>query len=375
MNKTIYLKCGDIINTSQILNKVRGVQRVSLSLLNDKTHTSLLLNKENVQDYENENNVLEIVYEEQDVSVNTILKYYLKTCEQSNIEPCIYESKNSFIPKNKWNIKNEKLEFKTIKQVEIQLEEKEVKIARFDLREEALLVHFSNRMYYVFALLVGLGIVLLGETVFILPAIGACLKRGIDTADLLTEFDGYISLASKVLSTGLILIFLDRILKLDFKFLKNKWYFYLLFALIGFGLIFLDGLFFDFIYQKLGITVDATNEETVKNVLRGNSGVFFAISVVTLTPFVEEMVFRKLMFSTFKYCKLPRWLVVLLTTLIFALIHCTGEDFTQVNSIIYFLNYFSLSFIITLVYCISDENVFASTFLHILNNILGLFMM
>ena len=322
--------------------------------------------------------LVRVEYETSDVDLNTIIKYYLKSLDESSVA-CVYYSDNLYLRKNKYNV-----ELKQIKKITITSKVNDVscdidlieKIDRYDRYDKPLTKAFPNRINFLLLLLLGMGLVFLNELVYLLPMF-SLTQASLDTDlnEVLTSYNGFISLASKLLATALIFIFFDSILKFDFKVFKKRWLKYLIIVLIGFGLIYFDGLLFDnVIYKALKINTEAKNEQSILDVLQGKSGIPYAICIALFTPFVEEMVFRKFAFSALKYFKLPKWLTIILTGVLFAIIHCFSEDFTTLASWVFFIQYFSLSLIITLVYSYTNENIYASTLAHILNNVLGILM-
>ena len=321
--------------------------------------------------------LVRVEYETSDVDLNTIIKYYLKSLDES--VACVYYEDNLYLKNNKYNVEIKKINKIAIRKSEI-IDDVDIdldrEIDRYDRFDKPLTIAFPNRINFLLLLLLGMGVVFLNELIYLLPMFSLThATLDTDLNQVLVSYNGFISLASKILATALIFIFFEDILKFDIKIFKKKWLKYLGIVLIGFGLIYLDGKLFDnVIYKALKINTEAKNEQSVLEVLQGKSGVPYAICVALFTPFVEEMVFRKFAFTALKYFKLPKWLTIVLTAVLFALIHCFSEDFTTLASWVFFIQYFSLSLIITLVYSYTNENIYASSLTHVLNNVLGILM-
>ena len=122
------------------------------------------------------------------------------------------------------------------------------------------------------------------------------------------------------------------------------------------------------IYEMLGLgNQTSQNQQGIIEALHGSTVPFVIIFTVILAPIFEEIVFRKLFFTTLKkYTKLPTWAIVLIISSVFAFIHVT--DF---ESLVFFPQYFVLALIITSAYAITKENLFVSTGLHFLNNVVA----
>ena len=99
----------------------------------------------------------------------------------------------------------------------------------------------------------------------------------------------------------------------------------------------------------------------------GSTRGFVILYTVILAPIFEEIVFRKLLFYVFrKNTKLPMWAVVLIVSCLFAGIHVT-----DVESFIFFPQYFVLALIITSAYAFTKENLYVCIGLHFLNNLVS----
>ncbi len=121
------------------------------------------------------------------------------------------------------------------------------------------------------------------------------------------------------------------------------------------------------IYELLGITGTSDNQEVINDALFGNGKVPMMISVILFAPFVEEILFRKLLFGTIEEkFKLKPIVAIIASTLVFSLIHVSSGD-----NIIYIFQYLPLAFVITYSYYKSNRNIFVPIGIHFLNNLIS----
>jgi len=97
------------------------------------------------------------------------------------------------------------------------------------------------------------------------------------------------------------------------------------------GVMIIAGL----IMQALGITDTSQNQEQLNMILEGSlfDKVSLVIFAVILAPIVEELVFRKAVFGALgNGKKVHPILVIILSSLIFGLIHVLGDDLLQITT-------------------------------------------
>ncbi|HOD61374.1 MAG TPA: type II CAAX endopeptidase family protein [Bacilli bacterium] len=148
--------------------------------------------------------------------------------------------------------------------------------------------------------------------------------------------------------------------KMDFK--KNLSY-------IGLGIIacYVLTAAVSAIYELLGITGTSENQQIINDALFGKGKVPMMISVILFAPFVEEVLFRKLLFGTLEEkFKLKPIVAIIASTLVFSLIHVSSGD-----NIIYIFQYLPLAFVITYSYYKSERNIFVPMGIHFLNNLIS----
>lgn len=410
MKKVIYLAGGCFWGVQAFFKKIRGVERVVAGYANGNTKNPAY--EDLKQGKATHAETVKIEYDDALLSLKKILKYYLSIIDPKSInhqgEDYGLQYRTGiyyFHPEDKIII--DKVINKADKDKDFKIEIDEIKnfypaeeyhqdyiekngteenihslchvnlqsVKKYDLKDDNISLKFPNKSFLLIGLLLGFASILLGETIHILPLVFiGDLYSSDNYIDKLYELDGFANLASKILVLGLLIIFFVNIFKKDFKKLKNKWYFYLIYVIVGFGIIYGLGYVFDILYTACGVTDDANNQEQIIIMLGGRGYYPLALSIAIFTPIVEEFVFRKLMYSTLKYFKCPKWLNIIITMFIFALVHCLSENPFDPISYLYLLNYLSLSAVITGVYVLSDENIYASTLVHMLNNTLSLIL-
>lgn len=138
----------------------------------------------------------------------------------------------------------------------------------------------------------------------------------------------------------------------------------------------LAGVFYGLSYGiewliSLGIGEQTSeNQKQIVDMFKYGSATFSFITVVVFAPLVEELIYRKLIFETFN-----RWSIILsyvVSTVLFGMMHMISTTNADVKT--FFLlsvSYFSAGALLCGVYHISKQNVWISTFAHILNNLIA----
>ncbi|MBR3841224.1 MAG: CPBP family intramembrane metalloprotease [Erysipelotrichales bacterium] len=202
---------------------------------------------------------------------------------------------------------------------------------------------------------------------FVLPLI---IMSALSTFTLLSndEILNVFQMYSDSLS-GIILIiimwplFIDNLERFTQKLFRTviqgaKWYLpsILMNAAISYGILVLTGI------------EQSSNQLAVEALLKANFWGMF-IPAVVVAPIIEELVFRGIIFRSFrKFGFLPAALV---SGLFFGLLHCIG-DITSGNwiGLIYVLVYMSMGMFMCKAYE-DSKNLFGAVFLHFLNNFLS----
>lgn len=136
--------------------------------------------------------------------------------------------------------------------------------------------------------------------------------------------------------------------------------------LMWFGILYAASYAIALVYQILDITGQSDNESLLTLMMDSDAKILFLITIVIIGPFVEEVLYRKLIFDTVeKTFKLKPIFAIVISVLIFALIHVADPE-----NIIYVFQYIAMAIPITLSYHLSKNNLFVSYGVHVCNNLL-----
>lgn len=228
----------------------------------------------------------------------------------------------------------------------------------------------NNRTYGI-AFFANILWMVLGPLIFLI-IIGSIFFRGVNIQDLqndkaLTAFMLADFVSKLVPIFASIFIFRKLLLKdtLDF---KKKWANYILIIAIGFLSIIVLNILAELIYTALGVTGTSENQLIIERALTLSIRPFVVIIILVFAPILEELIFRKFLIKYLQGLKLGNWLPYLVSAIVFAAIHMDGS----LNDLIFFPMYFILSASITLAYKYSGDNIYVSTGIHFLNNLLSL---
>ena len=167
-----------------------------------------------------------------------------------------------------------------------------------------------------------------------------------------------------------IMFFMKTIIK-DAKYFKKNILKCIIVIILGFLLIIASNYLMSYLYSLLGFNEDDTssNQQGIIDALNGSTKYAVVFYTVILAPLFEEIIFRKLFYNTLRMnTKLPAWAIVLIISCVFAGIHVISD----IESLVYFPQYFVLAFFITGAYAITKENMLVSIGLHFLNNFLAI---
>lgn len=136
--------------------------------------------------------------------------------------------------------------------------------------------------------------------------------------------------------------------------------------LMWFGILYAASYAIALVYQILDITGQSDNESLLTLMMDSDAKILFLITIVIIGPFVEEVLYRKLIFDTVeKTFKLKPIFAIVISVLIFALIHVSDAE-----NIIYVFQYIAMAIPITLSYHLTKNNLFVSYGVHVCNNLL-----
>ena len=135
-------------------------------------------------------------------------------------------------------------------------------------------------------------------------------------------------------------------------------------VLIGIGAMYLSAIIVTNIYSILGITGDSANENTINLMLDSKGVVLMVFAVVILAPICEEVIFRKLLFGTCEVtCKFPPVVAIIASSLVFSFIHVS-----DLESLKFIFQYLALALPICIIYHKSNNNIYVTILMHIINN-------
>ena len=160
---------------------------------------------------------------------------------------------------------------------------------------------------------------------------------------------------------------------LDFKNIKEnkKFYaFYLPISAVSFAII---AVALDLLFSKW--VGDSNNQSSIVEMLKSSGAVPMIISTIIFAPVVEEMIYRKALFSAMN--AFPVYLSYIASTILFALPHMLSTSISSVGFHIWLLEllpYLICGALLCLIYHKSKYNIYASIFAHMLNNTIAVIM-
>ena len=246
--------------------------------------------------------------------------------------------------------------------------------------EYSLFPRLSDKYVYLIAFFVGLIVLTIGSFLFIGPFVnytdalkGSNFEEKIEQFQkMVTEYQGVLMLLSEVVGIGCAVLVFRKVFIEDFKKIKKYFLRFIICLVAGIIAITALGSLFEWIQVKLGIEGSSENQEVIEEILSGNGKWFMILSVAIGAPIFEELVFRKFIYGYLSRTKLPIILSIAITALVFALIHCTSENFLSWTAYFFLANYLVLALSLTLPYVFSKENIYVSILVHMFNNILSL---
>ena len=132
---------------------------------------------------------------------------------------------------------------------------------------------------------------------------------------------------------------------------------------IGFLLLYIAMYFAQIILSVLGVTGTSNNELLIRSLFTPdplNLGILFFLLVI-VTPIVEEVIFRKVLFG-FIEPKSNHIIAIVVSGLIFAFLHIQDGDYIQM------IPYTGMGLVLGYVYWKSNRNIYVSIGAHLLNN-------
>ncbi len=168
-----------------------------------------------------------------------------------------------------------------------------------------------------------------------------------------------------------VLFLFRREVVLDFMYYKEDTRNAVETTLSGFGLMLVFGIAANMVVLllkgALGIADGAANQESIIASMQSNSMIFMLITSVILAPIVEELVFRKAIFSLVKSPKLS----IIISSTLFSMMHILSEP-SLINAIVNVIPYLTMGIFLGYFYEYkTNRNIAILISMHLLNNLLG----
>ena len=176
------------------------------------------------------------------------------------------------------------------------------------------------------------------------------------------------NMISYLLLFAVILFFMRDFLKEDGKRLKKKWRFYLCFIPLCFCLFYGLSFLFNWLMEK--VVSSSENQQSIELMIENGGAFYMFIAVVLCAPLVEELIYRKAVFS-FLERKNILWSYVF-SILLFALPHLFTTSFEDpIQWFLKLLPYLFSALLLALIYHLSGKNIYTTWIIHGLNNLIA----
>lgn len=166
-----------------------------------------------------------------------------------------------------------------------------------------------------------------------------------------------------------IVIFMRDELKIDFDKMKDNPKFYLLFSLTALAFV---GLAYGINQLSLLLPQESVNQQGLVEMFKSNLGIPIIILTIIFAPLIEELVFRKCIFTFTKNS--PVIVRFLISSVAFTIVHAISSigSFEAGYFFLLCVPYFLDSMLLCAIYYFGKENVYMSFLAHLLNNVLAL---
>jgi membrane protease YdiL (CAAX protease family) len=183
------------------------------------------------------------------------------------------------------------------------------------------------------------------------------------TNDMIIELTIVSTFVASFVTLGLYVLFFRHILRYDFfRFTKSAESIRYVFA--GFAGLYLMNLAVSLIYSFFQIEGTSLNQDLVQTLLT-QQPVLMALPVVVFVPFIEEVLFRGVIYEVLSQ-RLSIVVSVILVNVIFALLHVS-----DIGSLIFMPVYFLLGVVLSTIYLWSGKNIWVSILAHSMHNLLS----
>lgn len=151
-------------------------------------------------------------------------------------------------------------------------------------------------------------------------------------------------------------------------------------AFIGIAALYISMYVIQLTYNSLNITGSSGNQSAIEEMMFSSGTlplVLYCIVLIILAPIVEELIFRKSIFSYLKKFNLSKNKKIIISALLFGFLHIFSTVITLLSEgaiseifteFILSIPYIAMGFITSYTYAESDENVICPLIIHIFNN-------
>ncbi len=189
------------------------------------------------------------------------------------------------------------------------------------------------------------------------------LQNIVVTRDMIIELTILSTFVGSFVTLVIYGYFFRDILRYDFyRFTKSAELIRYVFA--GFAGLYLVNIAISLLYGLFNIDGISVNQDIVQSLITSQP-VLMALPVVVFVPFIEEVLFRGVIFEILSK-RLSVVVSVIFVNIAFALVHVS-----DINSLIFFPVYFFLGVVLSTVYLWSGKNIWVSTLAHGLHNLLS----
>ena len=181
---------------------------------------------------------------------------------------------------------------------------------------------------------------------------------------------GWGNFVGYAVALAFVIFFMRGFLKEDFNKLKEKKMYYLILIPVAAILFCGIALLIDFL---VGLLVPSSNNQSTIEFIIKNGGAFPMIASVLLAPILEELIYRKAIFTL---CK-PYGVIAgyILSIVFFVLPHMLSSDMSNIGVwLLQCIPYFVSAFMLAFIYHKSNNNIYASISAHMLNNIIAVIL-
>ncbi|MDD4000135.1 MAG: CPBP family intramembrane metalloprotease [Bacilli bacterium] len=184
--------------------------------------------------------------------------------------------------------------------------------------------------------------------------------EGKPLTDLMWAIQNISQFAGEFILAIIMIIFLRKDLANSWLEFKSNWKSNLLTIIFGFVIIYLLNYAMVLIYDLLGVSGTSENQETIISSLESSTAILMVLTVMLLAPFVEEILFRKLLYGVIEVkFRLKPIFAVIISAIIFSALHAVD---------IFFFQYFTMALVLCTTYALSKNNIYVPIGIHFLNN-------